>query len=296
MNNQQAFSFDILKYRLVAAGISLSILLAAGVMYMSGKRFTYSVDFTGGTQVQMQFATPMTSDTLRSILSNAGWPRISTRSFGEKDLLIRVSEVETDAKGLGERIRQAIIAADPESSPVIMQSESVGKGIGASLRYNSLKAIFFGLLAMLMYILVRFWSLGFAFGSVVALAHDALIMLALFLLFDREISTNVIAAILAVLGYSINDTIVIFSQIRTNMHKMSSVSLYDIVNRSINQTLRRTMLTSISTGLPVASMLIVGGEALRDISLALMIGIVFGTFSSIFIASPIMMLFTSKKQ
>ncbi len=295
MSNQQAFNFDVLKYRLVAAGISLSILLAAGGMYLPGKRFTYSVDFTGGTQVQMQFAKPMTSDALRSILSNAGWPRVSTRDFGEKDLLIRVSEVETDSKGLGERMRQAIIAADSESNPVIMQSESVGKGVGASLRYNSMRAILFGLLAMLIYILIRFWSLGFAVGSVIALMHDALIMLALFLLFGREISTNVIAAILAVLGYSINDTIVIFSQIRTNINKMSGSSLYDVVNKSINQTLRRTMLTSVSTGLPVASMLVFGGEALRDISLALMIGIVFGTFSSIFIASPIMMLFTKKK-
>jgi len=295
MGSQYIFKFNILKYRLVALGISTTILLAAVGMYLSGKRFSYSVDFTGGTQVQMQFEKPMTSNTLRSILSDAGWSRASMREFGEKDFLIRVQEVATDSKGLGERMRQAIIAVDSETNPIIMQSESVGKGVGASLRYNSLKAILFSLFAMLLYILIRFWSLGFALGAVVALMHDALIMLALFLLLGREISTNVIGAILAVLGYSINDTIVIFSQIRTNLNKMRGSNLHDVVNTSINQTLRRTLLTSISTGLPVASMLIFGGEVLRDFSLALMVGIVFGTYSSIFIASPIMMLFAKRK-
>ncbi len=295
MGNQYVFKFNILKYRLVAIGVSASILLAAGGMFLAGKRFTYSVDFTGGTQVQMQFDKPMTSNALRSMLADAGWPRVSTREFGEKDFLIRVQEVATDSMGLGDRMRQAIITADPEANPIIMQSESVGKGVGASLRYNSLRAILFSLLAMLMYILIRFWSFGFALGAVVALMHDALIMLALFLLLGREISSNVIGAILAVLGYSINDTIVIFSQIRTNLNKMRGSSLHDVVNTSINQTLRRTLLTSISTSLPVTSMLIFGGEVLRDFSLALMVGIVFGTYSSIFIASPIMMLFTKKK-
>ena len=295
MGSQYVFKFNILKYRLVAIGVSASILLAAGGMFLAGKRFTYSVDFTGGTQVQMQFDKPMTSNALRSMLADAGWPRVSTREFGEKDFLIRVQEVATDSMGLGDRMRQAIITADPEANPIIMQSESVGKGVGASLRYNSLRAILFSLLAMLMYILIRFWSFGFALGAVVALMHDALIMLALFLLLGREISSNVIGAILAVLGYSINDTIVIFSQIRTNLNKMRGSSLHDVVNTSINQTLRRTLLTSISTSLPVTSMLIFGGEVLRDFSLALMVGIVFGTYSSIFIASPIMMLFTKKK-
>ena len=122
------------------------------------------------------------------------------------------------------------------------------------------------------------------------LFHDAILMLAVFLLFDREISVNVIGAILAVMGYSINDTIVIFSQIRDNAKKMSHDSLKTIVNVSLNQTLRRTLLTSISTGLAVVSMLVLGGEALRDFSLALLVGIIVGTYSSIYIASPVMML------
>jgi preprotein translocase SecF subunit len=120
-------------------------------------------------------------------------------------------------------------------------------------------------------------------------------MLAVFLVLGREISTNVIAAILAVLGYSINDTIVIYSQIRENLKTLNRSSIYDIVNISLNQTMRRTLLTSISTGLTVGAMFVLGGEALRSFSLALLIGIVFGTYSSIFIASPIVMFFYKNK-
>ena len=133
-------------------------------------------------------------------------------------------------------------------------------------------------------------------GSVVALFHDALIMLSIFLLFDREISIPVIGAILAVIGYSINDTIVIFSQIRENLNTLKRQPIYDIVNTSLNQTMRITLLTSFSTILTVGSILVLGGEALRSFSLALLIGIIFGTYSSIFIASPIVMWFYRNKK
>lgn len=295
MNNQQVLRLNVFRYRFVAIAISASILLAAAGMYLSGKRFIYSVDFTGGTQVQMQFSKPVSAEAIRSVLSAAGWDRVNTRSFGEKTVLIRIQDVETDSKGLAERMRQAIEQADQELNPIIEQSESVGSGVGASLRYNFLKAIILSLLSLAIYIFARFWSVGFAIGAVLALIHDGLLMLAVFLILQREVSIVVVGAILAMLGYSINDTIVIFSQIRDNIKKMHGQSLFDISSTSIDQTLRRTMLTSISTGLPVLSMLIFGGEVLRDISIALIVGVVFGTSSSIFIASPIMMLCSKKK-
>jgi preprotein translocase subunit SecF len=150
---------------------------------------------------------------------------------------------------------------------------------------------------MLLYIAGRFWSLGFAVGSVIALIHDALIMLSIFILFDREISITVIGAILAVIGYSINDTIVIFSQIRENLNNtLKRSSIYDIVNVSLNQTMRRTLLTSFSTALTVIAILVLGGEALRSFALALLVGIIFGTYSSIYIASPIVMWFYRDKK
>ena len=142
---------------------------------------------------------------------------------------------------------------------------------------------------------MRFWSIAFATGAILALVHDALVMLAIFLFLDREISINFIAAVLTVLGYSINDTIVIFSQIREFMKKRRGVPLEQNVNDSLNYTLRRTMLTSISTGLPVLVMLFFGGDALQDFSLALLIGIIFGIYSSVYIASPMMMLLQPKE-
>ena len=133
-------------------------------------------------------------------------------------------------------------------------------------------------------------------GAVVALIHDTLAMLLVLMIFNREISPYVIVAILAVLGYSINDTIVIFSQIRTNMNKMRGSSLRTIVNTTLNQTLRRTILTSLSTLLAVGSMFVLGGQVLRDTSLTLLVGIVFGTYSSIYIASPIMMALSKEQK
>ena len=152
------------------------------------------------------------------------------------------------------------------------------------------------LLLMMLYIVIRFWSIGYAVGAAVALLHDALMILGFMLLFGREISINVIGALLAVIGYSINDSIVIFSRIRENFKKMSSASASEVVNTSLNQTFKRTLLTSFSTLLAVGSMFLLGGEVLRDFSLVLLMGIFFGTYSSIYIASPVMMLFHKKEK
>jgi preprotein translocase subunit SecF len=147
---------------------------------------------------------------------------------------------------------------------------------------------------MLAYITIRF-KFAYAMGAVLALAHDALVIGAVFIVLGKEISIDVIAAILAILGYSVNDTIVIFARIRENLGIMPTKSLTDIVNISLNQTLRRTILTSVATLLVVLALFVLGGDALRDFSMALLLGIVFGTYSSIYIASPVMMFFTKQQ-
>lgn len=205
--------------------------------------------------------------------------------------MVRVKDFSNDIQGIADRLRSEIKAEIGETTISIEQTEAVGPGVGESLRWNSVWAVIYAMIAMLAYVAIRFWSFGFAFGAVMALAHDALVMLAVFLFFGREISVNVIGAILAILGYSVNDTIVIFSRIRDNMKTEGGHTLTYIVNHSINQTLTRTILTSITTAMTVGSMFIFGGEALRDFSLALLVGIVFGTYSSVYIASPVMMLF-----
>lgn len=286
---------NFLKYRTVTALSSLALIIAfAGVaIYRYQTRasvYIYSVDFTGGTQVLFKFDQKVNGAQIKQIIADNGWVNASTREFGENEILVRVKEFEGDAVGLAQRMRDVIQQTMPENTVQILQTESVGAGVGADLRGKSVYAMLIALIFMLLYIAARFWSIAFAAGAILALVHDALVMLAIFLFLDREISINFIAAVLTVLGYSINDTIVIFSQIREFMKKRKDESLEKIVNDSLNYTLRRTMLTSISTGLPVLVMLFFGGEALQDFSLALLIGIIFGTYSSVYIASPIMML------
>ena len=286
---------DFLKVRFYTATVSFVLfaifLGAMAYRYQQrGQIFSYSIDFTGGTQALMKFSDAVDLSRVKSIIDSAGWQGASVREFGPKEVLVRVKEFVNDSTGLAERMRDVLLAQMPEYQITIEQSDAVGSGVGETLRVKSLYAVLIALLAMLMYIAFTFWSWAYAVGAIVALFHDASVILCMFALCDFEISINVIGAILAVLGYSINDTIVIFSQIRENVSTMGGSSLYDIVNVSLNQTLRRTILTSLSTAIPVLIMYIFGGEALKDFSCALLIGIIFGTYSSIYIASPIMML------
>lgn len=291
---------DFLRWRAATALFSavligFFVILCVYQFSTRGHVFSYGIDFTGGVQVLFRFDQPVGDDQIKSVLTQNGWGGASVRTFANNELMVRVKEFENDSKGLGERIRSVLSESFPQNKIVVLESESVGPGVGAVLRLKSIYAIIVALCALLLYIALRFWSWAFAVGAVVALAHDALVMLAIFLLFDREISINVIAAILAILGYSINDTIVIFSQIRDDFKKKTTESLEVVVNGSLNKTLKRTILTSISTAIPVLTMFLLGGEALFDISLALLVGIVFGTYSSIYIASPIMMLIRKSK-
>jgi preprotein translocase subunit SecF len=288
-----------IKYVPFTTLLSLGLIAAFGVTAWykyttTGHVFNYSVDFTGGSQVLLGFSSNPDMDAIRQTFADNGWANASLREFsGKNEVLVRVKEFSNDAQGLGQKMLTALTQSIPGQDIRILQSEGVGPSVGESLRMRSVYTVLLALFCMLIYIAVRFWSVGFAVGAVAALFHDAIIMIAAFMLFDKEISVNVIGAILAVLGYSINDTIVIFSKIRENMRKNNHrASLTEVVDLSLNQTLRRTMLTSISTLLTVGSIFFLGGEALHGFAFAMLIGIVFGTYSSIYIASPIMMLFS----
>jgi len=290
---------DFLKYRFICSIFSLAMFATfiGAFVYKratNGEAFSYSVEFTGGTQVLLEFSEPVKSSQIIEILEKNGWSGAITREFGPKEILVRVKEFSNDVTGLGERIR-SVIEKNLNSPVKVLQIDSIGQGVGETLAWNSTKAIALGLILMLLYIGYRFWSFAYGLGAVVALFHDAIAILLFFLLFNKEISANVISAILAVLGYSINDTIVIFTQIRENLKTMRNVPIDQVVNISLNQTLRRTILTSVSTALIVLSLIILGGEALRDLSTALLIGIVFGTYSSIYIASPVMLMFQKEQ-
>lgn len=287
---------DVLRYRTVTGLFSVCMMAsflgcAVYKWQTRGQAFTYSIDFTGGTQILFKCDKQVSASAIKSALEKRGWEGVVTREFSDKEILVRVKEYTVDVKGLAEKIQGYLQEDLADTHAVVEQAEAVGAGVGESLRWKSVWAVVYALMAMLLYIAFRFWSFGFAIGAIVALFHDTIAMLAVLLFFDREISINSIGAILAVLGYSINDTIVIFSQIRNNIKTMGHVSLDNIVSTSIAHTMTRTLLTSFTTALTVGAMFFLGGEALRDFSLILLVGIVFGTYSSIYIASPVMMLF-----
>lgn len=297
---------DVFKYRYITALISLSIMVSffgyyAYLTYTRGYAFNYSVDFDGGTQLRFKFDKQISSSDIRALLEKEGWSGATTREFSySQEVLIRVKDFSSDVKTVANRIREVIKASNPDVSVELLESESIRPSAVESLRLKSILALVLSLLAMMSYIAFRYWSVAFAVGAFVSLFHDAIVVLALFLLLDREISVNVIAAVVMLLGYSINDTIVVFSRIRENIEEMLRLKkqmVFDqIVTLSINQTLSRTILTSAATALTAFAMLILGGESLRDLSLALLVGIVFGTYSSIYIASSVMMLFHKEEQ
>lgn len=268
------------------------MIAAIGLAYhryqQRGSVFSYSIDFTGGTQYQFAFDKEISAEKIKTIISELLPGEIIIRQLSDTNFLVRTQEV-TDAR-LGEILEIKLRESLPDYTVELLQSENVGPGVGESLWIKSLQAILLSMVAILFYIALRFWSFAFSAGAVLALLHDALFILALILLLDMPISINIIGAIVAILGYSINDTIVIFSQIREYLVTFRAEALSAIVNKAINKTLRRTILTSFSTALPLLMMYLFGGEALYDFSFILLAGIIIGTFSSILIASPLMML------
>lgn len=286
---------NFLKYRWLAATFSVVIFATFIGTYVykyitnNGTTFNYNVEFTGGIQILFGFSKPVSGEQIIRILETKGWPGSITREFSPLEHLVRVKKETDDVKNVSDQIRAVLQESLPDNQVTIKQTDSLSGGMGQKLRKNSLLAIVISLILMLFYIALRFWSFAFAAGAVVSLFHDALVILAVFLIFDKEISINVIGAILAVLGYSINDTIVIFARIRENVLRLPDHSMEDVINISINETLRRTLLTTFATTLVVVALLVFGGEILRDLSLALLIGIVFGIYSTIYIATPVVL-------
>ena len=285
---------NFLRYKWLCAAFSVLLVVITGLAFYINNGFRYSVDFTGGTQILFKLSKKVNSDEIKEVLKNNGYDSVDLREFSGNDVLIRVQKFESDTKGVGERVKAFLEKDIPGLEAQILQADSVGPNVGESLKWNSFKALLIAIILMLGYIAIRF-KFAFSVGAILALVHDTLVIIAIFLILNMEINPDVIAAILLILGYSVNDTIVIFSRIRENLNKLHGKPIEEIVNLSINETLRRTILTSFATLLVVISLFVLGGEALRSLSLALLIGIVFGTYSSIYIASPVMLLLYKHK-
>jgi preprotein translocase subunit SecF len=276
-----------LKYRYIFYALSLCILVA-GTMGFFAKGFEYHVDFAGGSEIRISFEKPVAIADLRKTLAEVGHKGAVIQSIGNTGNSF-IIQVKGSQENIGETIFSELQAKYKENAPKLDSVDWVGPEVGKDIKYNAIISILLSLLLILLYVTIRS-KYRFAAGAVAAIAHDMLVVLSIFLLIGEQISVHVMAAILTVIGYSLNDTIVIFSRIRENMKKMKDKSEENIVNISLNQTLRRTLLTSFSTLLAVGSIFILGGEALRGFSLTLLIGIVVGTYSSIYVASPVMLL------
>ncbi|MBM3887418.1 protein translocase subunit SecF [Candidatus Dependentiae bacterium] len=283
------YRFDFLKYRFVFLAISVGALVLSLAYYFFIGGFKYHIDFTGGAEMRVHFTKPVDAGSLRTAMANDGWKDVVIQSVGKtgQEFLIRVGSLEDSL----ENNIKASMAKNFKDNPVTVgHIEVIGAEVGKDTTWNAIKAVFLSLVILALYIAVRS-EFKFGVGAAVSLIHDILIIMAYILVTQEPISLHVLASILAVIGYSLNDTIVIFSRIRENFKKLagSGISDYNLVNLSINQTLIRTTLTSFATLLSVASILLLGGETLHGLALIMFVGIIVGTISSIFIASPSML-------
>ena len=269
------------------------IVLGAGIVFMTlnvvniGSWQNYGVDFTGGSLIQIQVDANLTAGDLRDALGGVDAPPI-TRFGEESEFVVRAPVAEDGSIGaVADTIEAQLAAAFGEDAFEVVRTEQVGAKVGGELQLKALYAILFSFLLTLIYLAIRF-ELRFGMAAVIATLHDILITLGFLAAFRVEIALPTVAAILTILGYSLNDTIVVFDRIRENMHKKGARKRnpVDLVNQSINETLPRTILTSVTTLAVLSALLILGGAVIRDFTVVLILGVIIGTYSSIFVASP----------
>jgi len=270
-------------------GLLSIVLIIAGIasLIMKGGP-TLSIDFTGGTVAQIKFEKPVELGQLRNTLSDYGFKGAEIVEFGSPDEVL----IKTQFTGSNSEISEKLTLALGKTF-ILRRVESVGPKIGKELQSDAFKAIGLALLLILIYITFRF-DRYYALGSVMALIHDVLITLGVFSLLDYEINLSIIAAFLTIVGYSLNDTIVVFDRIRENIPKFMKKALKDVVNISLNETLNRTVITSLTTMMVVVILFVWGGKVINLFAFALIVGIFIGTYSSIFVASPVMVYFEKR--
>jgi preprotein translocase subunit SecF len=267
--------------------VASALVILAGVVSIALHRdLKMSIDFAGGALVEVRTDTPIPLQDVRSIVSNAGFQGAEITRFGaENEYLIKVKSI-ANADTTAQKIVAAIRAGAAGHTVELRRRETVGPRIGAELRKNALWAIIYSFVGILIYVGWRF-DFRFAVASIIATAHDVFITLAFFSFINMEMSLGVLAAVLTIVGYSLNDTVVVFDRIRENLHLRRREGFDMLVNASINETLSRTVITGTTTLLVLLSLLFLGGEVIKDFALTLFVGIIVGTYSSIFIAAPV---------
>ena len=282
-----SFNIDFLAWRRVALIFS-SIFLIVSVSSLFLKELNYGLDFTGGTLVELSYPDSANISEIRETLVNGGFSGAQVANFGSsKEVLIKLPGTVSDS--LGSEIVTLLSSASLNQEVDLRRIEYVGPQIGSELRDDGGTAMLIALAFMMLYIAFRFQSM-FAGAAVIALVHDVIIVVGIFSLIEIEFDLTVLAALLAVIGYSLNDTIVVSDRIRENIRSMESDSTEEIINTSLNQTLGRTLITSLTTLLVLFSLYLLGGELIKNFALALIFGVIIGTYSSIYIAANALVL------
>lgn len=265
----------------------ITIIGLIGVVQIARNAANMGIDFSGGTSVQLSFQAPVPLDQARSLLGRSGIPEAQLQEIADGNrLLIKVGKARHESGNLAEQITGAFQKEFPQNAFVVESSTEIGPAIGDKLKGDTLKAVGFAMLGIVGYIAWRF-DTKFGIGAIVATLHDVLAMVALFFVLDKEVNLLFVTAILTIAGYSLTDTVVVFDRIRENMQRAHDQPLAEVFNRSINEVLPRTVITSLTTFLAAVSLLLFGGEVIHDFALALVTGVVIATYSSIFIAAPI---------
>lgn len=284
---------NFMRFRHISTAISVTLLLIS-VVAIGMRGLNFGLDFTGGTLLEVEYETPVPLSEVKSVLDSAGYRDVVVQNFGsETDVLVRMSESFRD--DLGNEVLGLLQTNVEDNSLTLLRSEFVGASVGEELRDQGGIAMLVALFVVMAYVAFRFqWK--FSLGAVMALFHDVLIIVGMFALFQWEFDLNVLAALLAVIGYSLNDTIVVSDRIRENFRMMRIGSPAEIINESLTQTLGRTLMTSLTTILVLLALLFLGGDIIHNFALALTIGVGVGTYSSIYIAANLLLAFNVSRE
>ncbi len=268
-------------------GLFSVCLIILSLLFLVFKGLNYGVDFKGGTLIEVRLGSSDNSvSKVRDVFNNSNLPNLSVKNFGNnKDYIIKFQKQNLDDPNFINDLKNEVSNSLPNIN--FRRVENVGPKVSSELLKSGILAISLSLAAMLFYIWIRFeWQ--FSVGAIIALFHDIIITLGIFSFLSLEINLSIVAAVLTIVGYSMNDTVVIFDRVRDNLKKYKDLNIFDLTNKSINETLSRTILTSVTTLLALFSIFFVGGEILRGFSFAMILGVIVGTYSSIYIANPIL--------
>ncbi|MBS1961775.1 MAG: protein translocase subunit SecF [Bdellovibrionales bacterium] len=289
--------FDFMSKRKLWAGLSVLFILLTFVLLFT-KGLNYGIDFRGGAEVLVKVPAGWDIGKVRNSLSDGGLKNFKVQEIGvptDSQYLIKTEGDESTMNAVKETVDGIFKKATGGADYRIEKTDVVGAAAGASLRMSGILSMLYALICILIYVAIRF-DARYAPGAVVALFHDTVIVVGIFILTQKQFDLQILAAILALIGYSNNDTIIVFDRIREELHANPSMGIVEVVNKSINETLGRTILTSLCTFLTVFSLWVFGGKALEDFAFTLMVGIIVGTYSSIFIASSLVVFITEYQQ